>query len=88
MKHRILVIDDEENMLVLLKRVLGKEGYGVDCAKSDESGLDRVRRGSCSLAVVDVSLPGMDGIGFVGRLREMQRDGPVILATAFPSWEK
>jgi CheY-like chemotaxis protein len=30
----------------------------------------------------------MDGIGFVGRLREMQRDVPVILVTAFPSWEK
>jgi two-component system alkaline phosphatase synthesis response regulator PhoP len=88
MKHRILVIDDEENMLVLLKRVLGKQGYRVDCARSAESGLERVHRGSCSLAIVDVSLPGMDGIGFVSRLRKMRRDVPVILVTAFPSWEK
>jgi DNA-binding response OmpR family regulator len=88
MKHRILVVDDEENMLVLLKRVLGKEGYLVDCARSAESALERVRQGVCSLAIVDVSMPGMDGIGFVTRLREMREDVPVILVTAFPSRDK
>ncbi len=88
MKHRILVVDDEENMLVLLKRVLGKEGYRVDCARSAESGLELVRDRSCSVAIVDISMPGMDGIGFVTQLREMRQDVPVILVTAFPSWEK
>ncbi len=88
MKHRILVVDDEENMLVLLKRVLGKEGYRVDCARSAESGLELVRDRSCSVAIVDISMPGMDGIGFVTKLKEMRQDVPVVLVTAFPSWEK
>jgi DNA-binding NtrC family response regulator len=87
METRILVVDDEENMLVLLKRVLGKEGYQVECAESGEAGLRLLEANAFSLAIVDLSMPGMNGLRFLAQVREMQESIPAILITAFPTWE-
>jgi len=88
MAHKILVADDEANMLVLLKRVLCKEGYQIECAESGEAGFELASKGPFSLAIVDVSMAEMDGIDLLGKLKELNKKMPVIMITGFPSWER
>jgi DNA-binding response OmpR family regulator len=88
MEHNILVVDDEENMLALLKRVLGKAGYRVSCADEGKGALQLAREGHFHLAIVDVSMPGMDGIEVLRRLKGIDKQLPVIMISAFASWDK
>jgi two-component system NtrC family response regulator len=87
MKPKILVIDDEVNMLTLLKRVLGKEGYQVLGAESGKEGVRLAGTETFSLAIVDVRLPDMDGLNVLKRLKEINPRLPVILISAYPTWE-
>lgn len=87
MVHRILVVDDELNMLALLKRVLCKEGYRIECAQSGKAGLRIAKEGRFALAIVDVSMPDMDGIDLLRQLKSISTGMPVIMISALPSWE-
>lgn len=87
-KHRILVVDDEENMLALLRRVLGKEGYQIECANSGEAAMALALHHAFQLAIVDVFMPDTDGIEMLKKLKAIDKDMPVVMITAFPSWEK
>jgi two-component system response regulator AtoC len=88
MAHKLLIVDDEENMCVLLKRVLGKAGYEVECAGSGEKALQLAGEIPFELAVVDVCMPEMDGIEVLARLKTIDKKLPVIMTSAFPSSEK
>ncbi len=88
MTHKILVVDDEENMLALFRRVLGKEGYHIECVDSGQGALKLATERPFELAIVDVSMPDMDGIEVLAKLKGMDREMPVIMISAFPSWEK
>jgi DNA-binding NtrC family response regulator len=88
MKRTILIVDDEENMLLLLKKVLGKEGYQIICAASAEQGLEKIGQEAINLAIIDQRMPVINGLDLLQRLKAMNPDLPVIVVTAFPSWEK
>ncbi|MDL1975526.1 MAG: response regulator [Deltaproteobacteria bacterium] len=88
MAHKILVVDDEENMRVLLTRVLGKRGYEVECAGSGEAALALAADEHFELAIVDVCMAEMDGIDVLVKLKEINRQMPVIMISAYSSWEK
>jgi DNA-binding response OmpR family regulator len=88
MAYSILVVDDEENMLALLERVLGKEGYHIACANSAQLAMHLARRHSFQLAIVDVFMPELDGIDMLKKLKAIHSDMPVVMMSAFPSWEK
>ena len=88
MNPKILVVDDEDNMLTLLARVLGKEGYQVTGVPTGEEALILAGRKTFDLAIVDVLMPQMDGLTVLRKLKEIDPALPVILVTAFPSWEK
>jgi len=88
MTHMILVVDDEENMQVLLKRVLGKAGYDVECAGSGAAALRLAADMSFDLAVVDVCMPEMDGIEVLKKLKAINTQIPVIMISAYPVWGK
>lgn len=86
MAYRILVVDDEENMRVLLKRVLGKEGYQVECADLGKTALLLAKDNLFDLAVVDVCMPEMDGLEVLKKLKSINRQLPVVIISAYPSW--
>ncbi|MBI5584734.1 MAG: response regulator [Deltaproteobacteria bacterium] len=88
MNPKILVVDDEENMLTLLSRVLGKEGYQVTGVPTGEEALIMAGKKKFDLAIVDVLMPEMDGLAVLIKLKKIDPELPVILMTAFPSWEK
>jgi len=86
MAYKILVVDDEENMRVLLKRVLGKEGYQVECADLGKTALLLAKDNLFDLAVVDVCMPEMDGLEVLKKLKSINRQLPVVIISAYPSW--
>ncbi len=79
MKPTILVVDDEPGVRAALTGVLRDEGYAVDAVPSGEDCLDRVTREAVDLIILDVWLPGMDGLATLARLRERQVDAQVVL---------
>jgi two-component system nitrogen regulation response regulator NtrX len=78
-KPTILIVDDEPGVRSSLSGVLRDEGYGVEAVASGEDCLDRLARGPVDLIVLDVWMPGMDGLATLARLRERQVDTPVVL---------
>jgi two-component system nitrogen regulation response regulator NtrX len=79
MKPTILIVDDEPGVRTALSGVLRDEGYSVEAVSSGEECLERVTRSAFDLIVLDVWLPGMDGLATLGRLRERQVDAQVVL---------
>ena len=81
----ILIVEDNERNLKLLRDVLGVRGYSTVEARSAEEALDRVRADRPHLVLMDIQLPGMDGVAALRELRALP-DGaalPVVAVTAF-----
>jgi two-component system nitrogen regulation response regulator NtrX len=78
-KPTILIVDDEPGVRASLSGVLRDEGYAVEAVSSGEACLERVTRAPVDLIVLDVWLPGMDGLATLARLRERQVDASVVL---------
>jgi DNA-binding response OmpR family regulator len=78
---RILIVDDEVHLRTLVRPYLVADGYEVVEAVDGPSALTLIERGGVDLAIVDVMLPGFDGIELVKRVRETN-DLPIILLTA------
>ncbi len=83
-KERILIIEDEEDILELVSYNLGKEGYQVVRAMSGEEGLDAIRGAQPALVLLDLMLPGIDGLEVFRTLRDDLRTRaiPIIMLTA------
>jgi two-component system nitrogen regulation response regulator NtrX len=78
-KPNILIVDDEAGVRSALSGVLRDEGYLVDTAESGEACLERLTRASFDLIVLDVWLPGIDGLATLTRLRERGVDAQVVM---------
>jgi two-component system nitrogen regulation response regulator NtrX len=78
-KASVLIVDDEPGVRSALSGVLCDEGYIVDAVDSGEACLDRVLRGAVDVIVLDVWLPGLDGLATLGRLRQMKIDSQVVV---------
>jgi two-component system nitrogen regulation response regulator NtrX len=76
--HNILIVDDEEGIRQSLKGVLEDEGYKVAAVESGESCLDTLRRRSFDVILLDIWLPGMDGLETLEKIREAE-DAPEII---------
>lgn len=83
-KGRILVIDDEEDLIELVRYNLEQEGFQVKSASDGESGLTVARKELPDLILIDLMLPGMDGLELCRSLRAENRTAsiPVIMLTA------
>ena len=86
-KGSLLVIDDEEIMREILETLLTREGYDVRLASSGAEGLEYARALSFDAAVVDIMMPGLDGIATLDELKRMDEDLAVIMITAYASVE-
>ena len=75
----VLIVDDEPGVRTALSGVLRDEGYDVDSVDSGEQCLDRIVRDAFDVVVLDVWLPGIDGLATLGRLRQMKIDSQVVM---------
>jgi len=82
--EEILVVDDEDDILELVSYSLSREGYRVSCATSSEAALDIMESNTPQLIVLDLMLPGMDGLELTRRLKSDPKtnDIPVVMLTA------
>ncbi|OGL28397.1 MAG: hypothetical protein A3G97_08055 [Candidatus Rokubacteria bacterium RIFCSPLOWO2_12_FULL_69_21] len=80
---RILVVDDEENMVHFLTKLLRAEGFEVEGAPTGESALDRLRAAPFELVLTDLRLPDTDGIEILKVARELRPETVVVLMTAY-----
>ena len=79
---RILVVDDDPAVTSLLKRGLSYEGFVVDTASSGEEGLRIARERPPDLVILDIMMPGLDGMEVLKRLRAADPELPVLFLTA------
>ena len=79
---RILVVEDERSILSAIRRGLAFEGYTVEIAESGTQALDIVRDRLPDLIVLDIMLPGIDGIEVCRRIRAAGEDVPILMLTA------
>ena len=78
----VLVVEDERRLAQLVRRVLEEEGHTVDTAHDGDEGLTMALDASHDVIVLDVMLPGRDGISVCSELRQQRVDTPVLLLTA------
>ena len=83
----ILVIDDEEIMREILEALLTREGYEVRLAATGAEGIELAKAKTFDAAIVDVMMPGMDGIATLDELKRLDDELPVLMITAFASVE-
>jgi two-component system nitrogen regulation response regulator NtrX len=77
----ILIVDDEESVRKSLADVMRDEGYEVVTAGSGSEGIDLLQETQPSLALLDIAMPGMDGIETLRRFRELRPDMQVVMVT-------
>src|SRR6202789_3933727 len=80
---RILIIDDEAAIRESLETLLVLEGYVVDLAPEGQAGLRSIDTRSYDLVLLDLALPGQNGLEILARIRERQPSLPVIMITAY-----
>lgn len=79
---KVLVIEDETNVAEVLKRGLREEGYEVEVAYDGKSGLSLAESGKFDVILLDLNLPGMNGLEICRRVREKDEVTPVLMLTA------
>src|SRR3954468_3402609 len=84
----VLLVDDDARILRMLERTLSAEGYSVDAVADGGTALARVERSVPDLIVVDVTMPGLDGLAVTRRLRARRLAVPILLLTARDALEE
>ena len=79
---RILVIEDEPRILGFLVRGLEGEGFSVDAARNGGEGLKRASRDNYDLVLLDLLLPGLDGLSVLNELSRGRPELPVVIVSA------
>jgi two-component system, response regulator, stage 0 sporulation protein F len=78
---KVLVIDDEAGIRSLLDTLLDRKGYDVILADSGQKGLEVFRRAHPDVVVLDLKMPGMDGLTVLQQIRHLNPTQPVIILT-------
>jgi len=85
--YRILIVDDEKNILRVVSTTLKNEQYDVTTAQSAEEAIERFGRNGFDLVITDLKLPGQGGLDLLSFVKSQEPDMPVIMITAFGTIE-
>ncbi len=86
-KHKILLLEDDTNQALLYEQELTDDGYDVILANSGNRALEAVKKTTYDLVILDIGMPGMDGLETLGRMLSVNNRQPVIINTAYPSYK-
>ncbi len=86
-KARILVIDDEEIVRISCERTLVPEEYEIDAAASGKEGLERFEKGEYDLVLIDLKMPGMNGIEVLVNIKRQRPEQKVMIMTGYDTVE-
>jgi len=82
MSDRILLVDDDPNVVKTVAFQLTEEGYSIVVAGNGEEALERIKEEKPALVLLDIMMPGMDGIETLKKIKEIDREIPVAMVTA------
>jgi DNA-binding response OmpR family regulator len=85
---RILIVDDEEAIRFTFTQALEADGYTVESTGDPVRGLERIRADGADLIILDICMPKMDGLEFLARARELDRNVPIILCSAYTAYKE
>ena len=86
-KKKILIVDDEKAIRRTLKEILEYEKYDIDEAEDGEIGLEKIEKKNYDVVVLDIEMPGIDGIETLKRIKEINSKIQVVLFTGHGSEE-
>ncbi len=87
-KPRVLIVDDEESIHLLYTEELEEEGYEIYSAMDGPEALELVEKVNPDIVVLDINMPGMNGIEVLRKIKEMKPQLPVILCSAYPEYKQ
>ncbi len=82
MKTRILYVDDEENLRLLVRDQLQAEGFSVETADDGDTCVESLKKGKFDVVLLDIRMPRMSGIEVLKYIREHKLEGRIIMLTA------
>ena len=85
--QKILIVDDEEPIRILYKQELEDEGYEVLLASNAYEALDIADKESFDLMILDIKMPGMDGIEVMQKIVGKKNKVPIIINSAYPHFK-
>jgi two-component system response regulator (stage 0 sporulation protein F) len=85
---KILIVDDEESIRYLYREELEEEGFIVEVATNGEEALEKLPLFKPDLITLDIKMPGMNGIETLKRIRESDRQLPIIMCSAYGEYKQ
>jgi DNA-binding response OmpR family regulator len=85
---KIMIVDDEENIRFLYKEELEEDGFMVEVAQNGREALEKLPLFKPDLITLDIKMPVMDGIEALKRIRETERQIPIILCSAYGEYKQ
>ena len=86
-KHKILIVEDEDNMRFLISEELEDEGYEIDTATNAKECLEKIEKNNYDLITVDIEMPDMNGLELAGEIRKKNSPVKIILLTAYSHYK-
>ncbi len=85
---KILIVDDEEGIQMLYREELEDEGYEIISAYTGEEGIQKFENESPDLVILDIQMPGMNGIETLRQMKKANPSLPVILSSAYNEYKQ
>lgn len=85
--YRILIVDDEKNVLSSFKKTFTQENYNIHVAANAQEGLNLAKSISFDLLIMDIRMPGMSGLDAFSKFKEIHQKLPIIIMTAYGTTE-
>lgn len=85
---RVLIVDDDDNQRLLYRETFEADGYQVLEADGATAAIELVRRGQPDVVVLDVNMPGLDGLDTLAAIHALDRRLPIVLNTAYTAYRE
>ena len=87
-RGKILVVDDEPDLVIILSNFLSKEGFKVYTAHTGQQAIEKIKNNPIDLVLLDIAMPVMDGIETLKQIKKIKPEVNVIMITGYRDAEK
>ena len=84
---KLLIVENQKNLALLYKREFLEDGYDVILAREGNEAINKTKRYHPDLVIMDIRLPGLDGITTMGEILQINKNIPIIINTEYPIYK-